>query len=673
MNIEEKVEHLVDDIALMREEFGRTRAELRELLGRLGGTSTGNGSPSGQPAVAVPSAAHGVHDKSGEGTRNGGGLSLSLDELRLVLEQTQTGAVSGTERGALSLKRLAQVPREARAGAALSTEADGPRNGSLTLSLGEFAQIMKEAQTVPEPRHVTHGGGNATRTLSPNESASGRKDAREGADQSNQERGHHGGDLTLSLDELGQIVKSAQSGAGREAAGETGMPLPDLPTMLKEAQTALRRNHEAHRPKAPDYTRRKEAGPSLHGDTSDAKAPTRTHGALRAEQIAPRPRPAATPMPGTHDGSHHGSGDYTQDTKLDINLMASLIRWVGSVKRRLGVRHMQPLLDLYRSSGHLPSLVDKAIFHLASLSIMPDDSDYHEIGPYDLIDALQGLHGIIYGSGRLPVCPAVEWDPSKARLWEGSQSGSSQDIEKEERFFASSQTQEEAVYERIKELVSTLADPIPLPTLEEAPAPPPKPSQEGATDGRRAAVGERAPGQVSASQELPTVISSKERSSNGLHGPGGVQKGRTDATVARDGAATTRNLYPSDLAEAEWHRIEQLIPPVKPGGRPCKYERREILNGILYQLRTSCSWRSLPLDLPPWKIVHHYYRSWRDDGTWGPIEEALDGQKNGSGFEERIAAAWAVEDRAPEPADNGGSEDVTPATAPVVAGRVPYG
>ncbi len=28
---------------------------------------------------------------------------------------------------------------------------------------------------------------------------------------------------------------------------------------------------------------------------------------------------------------------------------------------------------------------------------------------------------------------------------------------------------------------------------------------------------------------------------------------------------------------------------------------REILNGILYVLRSGCSWRMLPKDLPPWK------------------------------------------------------------------------
>ena len=39
-------------------------------------------------------------------------------------------------------------------------------------------------------------------------------------------------------------------------------------------------------------------------------------------------------------------------------------------------------------------------------------------------------------------------------------------------------------------------------------------------------------------------------------------------------------------------------PPPKPGGRPIKYPRREVVNAIRYVLRTGCAWRMLPNDLP---------------------------------------------------------------------------
>jgi hypothetical protein len=47
-----------------------------------------------------------------------------------------------------------------------------------------------------------------------------------------------------------------------------------------------------------------------------------------------------------------------------------------------------------------------------------------------------------------------------------------------------------------------------------------------------------------------------------------------------------RKTYPSDLSDKEWARLETLIPSVKSGGRPAKYRRRELVNAMLYVLRT---------------------------------------------------------------------------------------
>jgi putative transposase len=43
---------------------------------------------------------------------------------------------------------------------------------------------------------------------------------------------------------------------------------------------------------------------------------------------------------------------------------------------------------------------------------------------------------------------------------------------------------------------------------------------------------------------------------------------------------------------------------------------RELLNAILYMLRSDDAWRLLPHDLPPWKTVYHYFRLWRLPGLW---------------------------------------------------------
>ena len=87
--------------------------------------------------------------------------------------------------------------------------------------------------------------------------------------------------------------------------------------------------------------------------------------------------------------------------------------------------------------------------------------------------------------------------------------------------------------------------------------------------------------------------------------------------------AQPRQPYPSDLTDAQWLLIEPLIPLAKPGGRARAVNMREVFNGVLYLLRTGCSWRQLPHDLPPWGTVHYYYRRWRIAGDWEQINDAL--------------------------------------------------
>ena len=85
----------------------------------------------------------------------------------------------------------------------------------------------------------------------------------------------------------------------------------------------------------------------------------------------------------------------------------------------------------------------------------------------------------------------------------------------------------------------------------------------------------------------------------------------------------TRKPYPSDLTAAQWRVLAPLLPSAKPGGRPRSVDLREVLNGILYVLRNGCTWRALPHDFPPWGTVWWYFRTWRQDGTWERVHEAL--------------------------------------------------
>jgi transposase len=87
--------------------------------------------------------------------------------------------------------------------------------------------------------------------------------------------------------------------------------------------------------------------------------------------------------------------------------------------------------------------------------------------------------------------------------------------------------------------------------------------------------------------------------------------------------ATNQRAYSTDLSDTEWHILEPLLPPEKPGGRHRKYPMREIINALQYVLRAGGAWRLLPHDFPHWRSVYEYFRQWKKDGTWVRIHDHL--------------------------------------------------
>src|SRR5512143_2986894 len=81
--------------------------------------------------------------------------------------------------------------------------------------------------------------------------------------------------------------------------------------------------------------------------------------------------------------------------------------------------------------------------------------------------------------------------------------------------------------------------------------------------------------------------------------------------------------YPSGVTDAQWALIEPHLPPEPGGGRPRKTRMRDVLDAILYILRTGCQWRYLPGDLPPRSTVWRYFNQWRHDGTLDKIHDRL--------------------------------------------------
>lgn len=79
------------------------------------------------------------------------------------------------------------------------------------------------------------------------------------------------------------------------------------------------------------------------------------------------------------------------------------------------------------------------------------------------------------------------------------------------------------------------------------------------------------------------------------------------------------------LTDEQWDLICDLFPPPKPTGRPPR-DRRQIIDGIFWILRTGSPWRDLPDDFGPWATVWDLFDTWNADGTLLAILDRLRGQ-----------------------------------------------
>src|SRR3712207_7147030 len=91
------------------------------------------------------------------------------------------------------------------------------------------------------------------------------------------------------------------------------------------------------------------------------------------------------------------------------------------------------------------------------------------------------------------------------------------------------------------------------------------------------------------------------------------------------GVCRCKPRYETSLSDRQWAVIAPLLPVRDPrqGGRPLKYDRRLILDTILYVLRTGCAWRHVPHDLAPWDAAYRWFAAWTADGTWRRVHDAL--------------------------------------------------
>jgi transposase len=81
-----------------------------------------------------------------------------------------------------------------------------------------------------------------------------------------------------------------------------------------------------------------------------------------------------------------------------------------------------------------------------------------------------------------------------------------------------------------------------------------------------------------------------------------------------------------DLTNAQWERLQPLLPPQKPKtGRPA-VDHRRMVNGMLWILRTGAPWRDLPERYGPWRTVASRFYRWRQAGVFQRLLDTLQQQ-----------------------------------------------
>jgi transposase len=74
------------------------------------------------------------------------------------------------------------------------------------------------------------------------------------------------------------------------------------------------------------------------------------------------------------------------------------------------------------------------------------------------------------------------------------------------------------------------------------------------------------------------------------------------------------------LTDAQWERIESLMPSSNGSrGRPFQ-DHRLIVEGIIYRFRTGIPWRDLPETFGPWQTVWKRHRRFSADGQRRPAD-----------------------------------------------------
>ena len=87
-----------------------------------------------------------------------------------------------------------------------------------------------------------------------------------------------------------------------------------------------------------------------------------------------------------------------------------------------------------------------------------------------------------------------------------------------------------------------------------------------------------------------------------------------------------------DLTDGQWAVCAVALPAVSGRGRPLRWTRRQIIDGIRWRVRTGAPWRDVPEVYPPWQTLYRWFRRWQRDGTWVRVLSVLQARADAAGL-----------------------------------------
>ena len=87
-----------------------------------------------------------------------------------------------------------------------------------------------------------------------------------------------------------------------------------------------------------------------------------------------------------------------------------------------------------------------------------------------------------------------------------------------------------------------------------------------------------------------------------------------------------------DLTDAQWAVLQPLLPKGKKPGRPPKWSKRQLIDGIRWRVRVGSPWRDVPDCYGSWQTVYGLFRRWQRNGTWQQIVTSLQARADAAGL-----------------------------------------